>query len=208
MLPGKDIRNASLEERPRPQAYLPFWQSTSPHASVVLRTTMIPETIASAVRRELSALDPALAFADVCTMDQLVSEATEKCRFETLLLSSFSLVALVLSLVGLYALLAYSVRQRTAEFGIRVALGAQKRDVMRLIMEQGAALAFTGIGLGLPSAWALTRLLASLLFEVKATDAVTFATVGFVFCVVLLVACYIPGRQAVQVDPMAALRHE
>ena len=105
-------------------------------------------------------------------------------------------------------MLAYAVRQRTAEFGIRVALGAQKRDVMRLIREQGAALAFTGIGLGLLGAWVLTRLLASLLFGVKATDAVSFATVGFIFCVVLLVACYIPGRQAMRVDPMVALRHE
>ena len=203
-----DVRNTSLEEQPRPQAYLSFWQSTLPYASIVLRTNTAPKTTAEGVRKELGTLDPALGVADVRTMDQLVSEATEERRFQTTILSSFSSIALVFSLVGLYALLAYSVRQRTAEIGIRVALGAQKRDVMKLIVGQGAGLAITGIGLGLASAWALTRLLSSLLFEVKATDGGTFVTVAFVFGVVLLAASYIPARQAMRMDPMVALRRE
>ena len=203
-----DIRHASLEEKPQFQAYLPFWQAGDRTASVVLRTNYNSAMIVAAVRKVVNDLDSSLAIGDVRTMDQLVAESTAGRRFQTLLLAAFSGVALLLSLVGLYALVAYSVRQRTAEIGIRMALGAQRRDVIQLIIGQGAALAFTGIGLGLLSAWVLSRLLASLLFEVEATDGLTFATVALIFCVVSLVACYIPGRQAMRVDPMVALRHE
>ena len=203
-----DVRHSRLEERPQLQAYLPLWQSSAAAASVVLRTSESPQVLAAAVRGELNSIDSALAVADVRTMDQLVSEATAERRFQTLLLSVFSGASLVLSLVGLYALLAYSVRQRTAELGIRMALGAQKRDVMRLVIGQGGGLAFTGIALGLVSAWMLTRLLSNLLFEVKPTDPVTFASVALVFCVVALGACYIPARRAMHVDPMVALRYE
>ena len=203
-----DVRNESLEEKPRLQAYTPFWQSTFPAASVVVRTRTNTETIAAAVRREVSTLDSALAVADIRTMDQLVSEATEERRFQTLVLSVFSGMAVALSLVGLYALLAYIVRQRTAEIGIRMALGAQKRDVMQNVLGQGAGLAFAGITLGLVSAWTLTRVLTSLLFEVKPTDPLTFASVAFAFCLVVVAACYIPARRATRVDPMVALRYE
>ena len=203
-----DVRNESLEEKPRLQAYMPFWQSTFPAASVVVRTRTNAETIAAAVRREVSTLDSALAVADIRTMDQLVSEATEERRFQTLLLSVFSGMAVALSLVGLYALLAYTVRQRTAEIGVRMALGAQKRDVMQNVLGQGASLAFAGITLGLPTAWMLTRVLTSLLFEVKSTDPLTFFGVAFAFCLAVLAACYIPARRATRVDPMVALRYE
>src|SRR5207249_5994871 len=159
-------------------------------------------------QREVNTLDPALAVADIRTMDQLVAEATAERRFQTLLLSVFSGAALVLSLVGLYALLAYSVRQRTAELGIRLALGAQKRDVMRLLIGWGAGLAFTGTALGLACAWMLSRVLSSLLFEVQPTDTITFASVAFLFGGIALSACYIPARRAMRVDPMVALRHE
>ncbi len=203
-----DVRHASLEEKPQLQVYVPFWQSSVAAASVVLRTSESPELLAAAVEREVNTLDPALAVADIRTMDQLVAEATAERRFQTLLLSVFSGAALVLSLVGLYALLAYSVRQRTAELGIRLALGAQKRDVMRLIIGWGAGLAFTGTALGLACAWMLSRVLSSLLFEVKPTDTITFASVAFLFGGIALSACYIPARRAMRVDPMVALRHE
>jgi predicted permease len=203
-----DVRNESLEEKRRLQAYMPYWQSSIPTASVVLRATTGAETMATAVRRELSMLDSALAVGDIRTMDQLVSEATEERRFQTSLLSLFSGIALALSLVGLYALLAYSVRQRTAEIGIRMALGAQNRDVMQNVMGQGAGLAFVGLTLGLLSAWMLTRVLTSLLFEVKPTDPLTFVGVAVAFCLVVLAACYIPARRAARVDPMVALRYE
>jgi hypothetical protein len=120
------IRNESFEEIPQPQAYMPLWQSNATAASIVLRTNTSPELIAAAARRELSVIDPTLAIADIRTMGQLVSESTAPRRFQTLLLSTFSGIALVLSLVGLYAMLAYSVRQRTAEIGIRMALGARR----------------------------------------------------------------------------------
>ena len=203
-----DVRNESLEEKPRLQAYIQFWQSAFPAASVVVRTRTNAETIAAAVRGEVSTLDSALAVADIRTMDQLVSEATEERRFQTLVLSVFSGMGVALSLVGLYALLAFIVRQRTAEIGIRMALGAQKRDVMQNVLGQGASLAFAGITLGLLSAWMLTRVLTSLLFEVKPTDPLTFVGVAFAFCLVVLAACYIPARRATRVDPMVALRHE
>jgi len=141
-------------------------------------------------------------------MDQLVSESTAMRRLQTFLPSVFAGVALLLSLVGLYALLAYSVRQRTAEIGVRMALGAGKSDVIRLVVGQGASLAFAGIAIGLVTAWGFTRLLASLLFEVKATDAITFVSVPIVFCMVALAGCYVPARRATRVDPMVALRYE
>lgn len=203
-----DIRNASLEEKPRPQAYFPFWQSTFPTASIVLRTTANPESIIPAVRRELSALDPALAVADIRTMDQLVSETTQERRFQTTLLSSFSSIALVFSLVGLYALLAYSVRQRTSEIGIRMALGAQRGSVLRLVLEEGSGLTLVGVAVGLACSWALTRLMTTLLFEIKATDTSTFLGVAILFSAGAIAACYIPARRAMNVDPMVALRYE
>ncbi len=203
-----DVRHASLEEQPQLQAYLPFWQASASAAAFVLRTSTDPTSFASAVQKELNTIDPALAVADIRTMDQLVSESTAMRRLQTFLLSVFATVALLLSLVGLYALLAYSVRQRTAEIGVRMALGARMRDVLWLVIGQGVSLALVGIALGLVSALGLTRLLASLLFEVQPTDAVTFLSVALVFCVVALVACCVPARRATRVDPMIALRHE
>ena len=203
-----DVRNASLEEKPRLQAYMPFWQSTFPTASVVLRTKTNLEAIAAAFRKELSTLDSALAVADIRTMDQLVSEATEERRFQTLLLSSFSGIGLVLSLVGLYALLAYSIRQRIPEIGIRMALGAQRGSIVRLVLKEGSGLALAGIVLGLVCAWVSTRLMVSLLFEIKPTDPPTFFGAAILFCAVAMAACYIPARRATRVDPMVALRYE
>ncbi len=153
-------------------------------------------------------LDPAVAVADVRTMSQLVSEATAERRFQTILLTAFGGVALVLSLVDLYALMAYSVQQRTAEIGIRMALGAQRSSVLRLVLKQGSTVALAGIALGVGGAWGLTRFMTSLLFEVKPTDAPTFLGVAILFCAVALAACYVPARRATRVDPMVALRYE
>ena len=203
-----DVRHANLEEKPQLQAYLPFWQAGYPTASVVLRTNYNTEKIVAAVRKVVSGLDSSLAIGDVRTMDQLVAESTAGRRFQTLLLAAFSGIALVLSLVGLYALVAYSVRQRTSEIGIRMALGAQRRDVLRLVIRQGAILIFAGVPLGLLGSWGLSRFLASLLFEVKPVDGTTFTVVAFAVCCVAFLACYLPARRAMRVDPMVALRYE
>jgi ABC-type antimicrobial peptide transport system permease subunit len=160
--------------------------------------------IAAAARKELSAIDPALALADIRTMGQLVSESTAARRFQTLLLSAFSGIALVLSLVGLYAILAYSVRQRTAETGIRMALGAQRSSVMRSILKQGLKLVSVGIAAGAASAWILARLMTSFLFDVKPTDGPTFFATALLFFAVATAACLVPAYRATRVDPVVA----
>jgi ABC-type antimicrobial peptide transport system permease subunit len=160
------------------------------------------------MRRLVQGLDPAVALADVRTMSELVSGATAERRFQTLLLTAFGGAALFLSLVGLYALMAYSVEQRTAEIGIRMALGAQRSSVMRLVLKKGSTLALTGIGLGFACAWVLTRWLAGLLFDVKPTDAPAFFGAAILFGAVALAACYVPARRATRVDPMISLRYE
>ena len=172
------------------------------------RTNLPPDNVASNIRATVRDLDPSLVATDLRTMNQLVSKASAERRFQTLLLTIFGGLALFLSLVGLYGLMAYSVQQRTAEIGIRMALGAQASDVLRLVLKQGANLALAGIVLGVAGAWCLTRLMTSLLFEVKPTDAPTFFGVAILFCVVALAACYVPARRATRLDPMVALRYE
>jgi predicted permease len=203
-----DVRHMSLEAAPSMQVYRPLWQSGANSVSVVARTSLPPDRLAAEMRALVRSLDPAVALADVRTMSQLVSGAAAQRRFQTLLLTAFGGLALLLSLVGLYALMAYWVQQKTAEIGIRMALGAQRGSVMRLVLKQGATLALTGIALGFGCAWALTRSIASLLFEVNPTDAPTFIGAALLFCAVALAACYVPARRATRVDPMVALRYE
>jgi ABC-type antimicrobial peptide transport system permease subunit len=153
-------------------------------------------------------IDPALAVADVRTMEQLVSGASSERRFRTLVLTVFGSISLFLSLLGLYALMAYSVQRRTAEIGIRMALGAQRSAVMGLVLRQGAILWLAGIVLGLVCAWGVTRWMRSLLFEVQPTDPLTFAGVAALFCAVAAIATYVPARRAARVDPAISLRCE
>ena len=152
--------------------------------------------------------DAALAVADVRTMEQLVSEASAERRFQTLVLTVFGGISLFLSLLGLYALMAYSVQRRTVEIGIRMALGAQRSAVMGLVLRHGAAVWLGGISLGFACAWSVTRWMRSLLFEVQPTDPLTFAGVATLFCAVAAIACYGPARRATQVDPVISLRYE
>ncbi len=203
-----DVRYSNLETTPPMQVYMPLWGAAPGSASVVARTNLPPDNIASNIRAIVHDLDPSLVATDLHTMNQLVSKAGAERRFQTLLLTTFGGVALFLSLVGLYGLMAYSVQKRTAEIGIRMALGAQADDVLRLVLKQGANLALAGIVLGMAGAWSLTRLMTSLLFEVKPMDAPTFFGVTILFCVVALTACYVPARHATRVDPMVALRYE
>ena len=203
-----DVRHSSLEESPKLQAYLPFRQSSSTDASIVIRTNASLGWLVSAVRMEVNAIDPALALADISPMDQLVSESIAGRRFQTLLLSVFAGAALSLALVGLYALLVSSIQQRTAELGIRMALGAQRSDLLSLVLGNGMKLVLTGLTIGLAAALALNRLVVSLLYGVRATDLVTFASVAVLLSLVALAACYIPAHRATRVDPIIALRYE
>ena len=203
-----DIRHSSLEESPRLQAYLPFWQGSTPDASIVIRTNASPDSLASAVRKGVNAIDPALALGDISTMDQLVSEATAGRRFHTLLLSVFAGAALLLALVGLYALLVSSVQQRTGELGIRMALGAQQAHLLSLVLGDGMKLVLIGLSIGLVASLALTRFVASVLYGVSSTDPATFFTVALLYVCIALAACWIPAHRATRVDPIIALRYD
>jgi putative ABC transport system permease protein len=176
-----DVRYRNLETAPPMQIYTPLWGAGTGSASVVARTNLPPDNLASNIGAIVRDLDPSLVVADVGTMNQLIRKAAAERRFQTLLLMIFGGLALFLSLVGLYGLMAYSVVQRTAEIGIRMALGAQAGDVMRLVLRQGSNLAFSGVLLGVAGAWCLTRLMTSLLFEIRPTDAPTFVGIAILF---------------------------
>jgi putative ABC transport system permease protein len=145
---------------------------------------------------------------DIATMTQLLDDQMAQTRFSTLLLGIFALLAIVLASVGIYGVISYSVAQRTHEFGIRLALGADHRALLKLVVGQGMTLVLIGVGVGLAAAMALTHLMSSLLYSVSATDPATFAVVSLLLATVALAACYIPARRAMKVDPMVALRYE
>jgi predicted permease len=203
-----DVRQMNLDTTPPMQIYTPLWAGGVNSLSIVARTNVSADQLGADMRAIVRDLDRNVAVADVHTMNQLVSAAMAERRFQTALLTSFGGFALFLSLVGLYAMLAYSVRQRTAEIGVRMALGAQRSSVMRMVLREGLSLALAGLSLGMACAWILTRSMSSLLFEVKPLDATTFSAVPALFCAVTLAACYLPARRATRVDPMVALRYE
>jgi putative ABC transport system permease protein len=176
--------------------------------TIVVRTANEPLALVSAVRNELQQMDPEQPMAAVSTMDQLLAGTLSRSRFTMLVLGVFAALALVLACVGIYGVIAYSVTQRTQEFGIRMALGANRRDVFRLVFGQGGRLILLGTGLGIVAALIITRLMATLLYGISATDPLTFATVALLLALVALAACYIPARRATRVDPIVALRYE
>ena len=167
-----------------------------------------PTSVAAAARNVIQGLDPEQPIGEVNTMQGLMATSVARSRFNTILLVVFSVVALVMAAVGIYGVMSYSVQQRTHELGIRLALGAQKRDVLQLIVKQGVVLGLIGVTAGLLASFGLTRLMSTLLFEVTATDARTFAIVAVGLFAIVLIACCIPARRATKVNPLVALRYE
>ena len=204
----KDTIPRELEAEPAAEMYMPFAQQPETGMALMIRTTGQPETVAAAVRREVLALDKNQPIYSVRTLPAVLSEAVATPRFRTSLLGVFAAVALLLAIVGIYGVMSYSVTQRTHEIGIRLALGAQTSDVLRLVVGHGMALALAGVALGLAASFALTRLMTSLLYEVSATDPAIFGGIALLLALVALSACYVPARRATKVDPMVALRYE
>ncbi|MGH9957652.1 MAG: ABC transporter permease, partial [Pyrinomonadaceae bacterium] len=209
-----DTKQQSLDQAAPAAVFIPLTQASEGtkgvlrQASFVLRTGGDPLLLSAAIRSELRQLDPGLPVRDLRSMEQLVSRSIAPQRFNLSLLSLFSGLGLLLAAVGIYGVMAYSVSQRTHEIGLRMALGAQARDVMKLVVKQGMALALAGVTIGLIASFALTRLMKNLLFGVSATDPLTMVGVAVLLTCVALVACYIPARRATKVDPLVALRYE
>ena len=201
-----DVRHSSLEETPQPQMYSPDYDLDGGYIAV--RSLLPPSTVASELRSTLKAIDPGLPFGDVRTMGNLASEATARRRFQTSLLTVFAAIALLLALVGLYGLMAYSVSRRTRELGIRMALGAQRTDVMLMVLKRAALLLGLGLVSGLAGSWIATRAIKAFLFGVGEHDPATIVFVCILLAVCGLAAALIPARRAASIDPMQALRTE
>lgn len=203
-----DTKPKSLDGEPVAEYYMPFAQQTEPSMSLMVRTSADPANVAAAIRSEVLSLDKDQPVYSIKTLDSLLSESVAKPRFRTILLGILAALALILAGVGIYGVMSYTVTRSTHEIGIRLALGAQVQDVLKLILRNGMMLALIGVGIGLAGAFALTRLMSKLLFGVTATDALTFASVSVVLLLVAFLACYIPARRATKVDPLVALRYE
>jgi putative ABC transport system permease protein len=189
--------------------YIPYQETPYTDAGYfILRTRNAPLSYVADARTILHQLDPDLPITQIRSMREVVSSSVKDWRFHATLLGIFAALALIIAAIGVYGVISYSMAQRTHEIGIRMALGAQRSDVMRLVLKQGAQLALGGIIAGVLVAFGLTRLLASMLYGVRPTDPATFAGVAILLLLVALLACYIPARRAMRVDPMIALRYE
>jgi putative ABC transport system permease protein len=207
-----DVRQMGLDAPVKAETYFPYKQ-ISTHLfykprDLVVRTVGDPLALVPAVRREVHAVDPDQPLSNIATMEQVLGQETGSRRLGMVLLAGFAGLALVLSALGIYGVLAYFVTQHVPEIGVRLALGARPRDILGLVLRQGMSLALVGVGLGLAAAFVLTRLMASLLFGVSATDPLTFAAIALLLTLVAFLACYVPARRATKVDPMVALRYE
>ena len=203
-----DTKHMTLDAELQPISYWPHPELAYSGMTFAIRTKGEATAVAAAAREVIRNLDPEQPVADVRTMDSLIGKSVARQRFNTLLLTIFAGVAALLAAVGIYGVMAFSVAQRTHEIGVRMALGAQKRDVLRLVIKRGMTLALSGVAIGVIASLALTRLMTTLLFDVGATDPLTFVGVPLLLALIALLACYLPARRAAKVDPMVALRYE
>jgi putative ABC transport system permease protein len=203
-----DVRHHGLDSTPRPTIYWPHPELVYNSMMLVVRSKAAPIPLTRSIRAIVQSLDPDLPISDVRTMEQWMSDNVGQARFNTLLLGIFSALALLLTVIGIYGVMSAAVTERTHEIGVRMALGATPRDIWRHTLAAGAIITLVGLSTGLAASLILTRLLSSLLYDVKPRDPVTFAVVTAVLASVALLACYVPARRAMRVDPMVALRYE
>ena len=203
-----DAKHYWLEETQQPQMYGAYSQQPGYFATVVIRTKVEPLSLSEQVRQALWKVDADQPMWKIRTVEFLVNRSVADRKFLLALMGLFASLAMILTMLGLYGVISYLVKQRTQEIGIRLALGAQMRDILQMVLKQGMILVFTGVALGLATAWLSTRLISRLLYQVSATDPVTFAAISALLIVVALLACYLPARRATKVDPLVALRYE
>ena len=205
-----DVRgtSGSIAAEPGPVVYWPANAYGNTHRYVLVRTKVAPEQPVEAIRQQVYQVDPRQSIGNIATMDQLLSDAVAEPRLNAAVVASFAGIALLLACVGIYSVVSYIVKRRTHEIGVRMALGAQRSDILKGVMGQGLKLTLAGVGTGIGGALALTRFLSSLLYGVKPSDPLTFIILSLILAAIALVACYIPARRATQVDPMVALRYE
>ena len=203
-----DVKDHPNSPSAEPGFWMPELQAANSDMSIVIRSSANPALLADALRNEVRRLDPQLAVGDVQVMDRIVDTAVATPRFAFVLVGIFAALAIVLAAIGIYGVIAYSVSQRTAEFGLRMALGAQQEDVLRLVLGQAGGLTLMGTMIGIAAGFAFARVLKSLIFNVSPQDPATFSAVGLIVVAVALIACYIPAHRATQADPMDALRAE
>jgi putative ABC transport system permease protein len=203
-----DAKHYWLEEESKPQMYAPYSQQPGLFATVVIRTSVEPLSLSESVRQALWKVDADQPMWKIRTVEFLVNRSTADRKFLMALMGIFATLALVLTIIGLYGVISYLVNQRTQEIGIRMALGAQTHDILRMVLKQGMLLVLTGVALGLAAAWLSTSLMSRLLYQVSPTDPLTFAAIAALLITVALLACYLPARRAAKVDPLVALRYE
>ena len=203
-----DVLHSGLDSNARPEMFVPYWQSPTPQMTFLVKTTPDAAGMLAAVKSAIREVNPNQTFSKTATMEELVNESLKQRRFNLFLLVSFAVLALVLAGIGVYGSINYSTRQRTHEIGLRMALGAQASDVLRLIVGHGLALSLAGVAIGLAASFALTRLMKGLLFGISATDPLTFVAISVLLMSIGLLASWIPARRATKVDPLVALRYE